>query len=75
MEECILTIGTVTLAIRARKLLQAARIAARLIKQAGTTRAGCAYGLAIRATDMQQAMHILHENDIAFQWSRGEKGR
>ncbi|MBQ8351794.1 MAG: DUF3343 domain-containing protein [Clostridia bacterium] len=71
MEECILTIGTVTGAIRARKLLAAAGIGARLIKNTGTTKAGCAYGLTVTAANMPLAMRTLNEHDIAFEWSRG----
>jgi hypothetical protein len=71
MEERILTVGTVTQAIRARKLLAAAGIGARLIKGTSGARGGCAYGLSVRATDMQQAVRLLQENDIVFEWSRG----
>ena len=71
MEECLLTIGTVTQAIRARKLLAAAGIGARLIKGTNGARAGCAYGLSVRAADMQPSMRLLQESSIAFEWSRG----
>lgn len=71
MEECVLTIGTVTQAIRARKLLTAAGIGARLIKNTGTAKTGCAYGLSVRAADMPQAMRVLGEGGIAYEWSRG----
>lgn len=71
MEQCVLTIGTVTAAIRARKLLSAAGIGARLVKNTGVaSRAGCAYGLEVRATDQHGAMRVLRENGIAFEWSR-----
>ena len=75
MEQCVLTIGTVTGAIRARKLLGAAGIAARLIKRTGKQSGGCAYGLEIRAADMQRAMHALKEGGISFEWSRGRVER
>ena len=71
MEDCVLTIGTVTGAIRARKLLASAGISARLIKNTTSTGAGCAYGITVKATDMQRAMRMLNENSIAFEWSRG----
>lgn len=72
MEPCILTVGTVTRALAARRLLTAARIPARMIKTAHTHPAGCAYALAIAAADMPRAMEILEENKISFEWSRGE---
>lgn len=75
MEEFILTIGTITQTIRARKLLLGARIAARMIKRTGNQSGGCAYGLAIRATEIRQAMRTLHENGIAFEWTRETMGQ
>ena len=75
MEQCILTLGTVTRAIRARKLLAAAGIAARLIKQTEGAQ-GCAYGLELAAADMTGAMRLLEEAGVEFIWSRGKvKGR
>ena len=71
MEECILTIGTVTQAIRARKQLTAVGIGSRLVKGVSNAKTGCTYGVSVRASDMQQAMHTLKESQIAFEWSRG----
>ncbi len=71
MEPCILTIGTVTRAIRARKLLSAARIQARLFKHTGMGQGGCAYALSLSAEDMPAAMRLLQEGGIPFEWSRG----
>ena len=72
METCTLTVGTVTQALAARRLLFSARIPARVVKTVGTHPAGCAYALSIAATDMPAAMKILETNKIAFEWSRAE---
>ena len=74
MEPCTLTVGTITHALAARKLLHAAQIAARMVKTVGTHAGGCAYALQIAAADMPKAIKILETNKISFEWSRG-KGR
>lgn len=69
MEHCILTLGTVTRAIAARRILNAARIPARLIKTAeGGGRGGCAYGLKIYASELEAADRALREAEIPFEW-------
>ena len=74
MEQCVLTIGTVTQTIRARKLLAGLHIASRMIKRTGTAqKSGCAYGLEIQSADLRRATRILQESGIAFEWS-GEAG-
>lgn len=74
MEQCILTVGTVTYAIRARKLLSSLGIRARLVK--GTRpggMGGCTYGVEIPAADMTVATDALQRANISFEWSRGER--
>lgn len=75
MEDFILTIGTITQTIHARKLLLHVHIAARMIKRTGNRNGGCAYGLAVRAAESRQAMRTLQENGIAFEWTRETMGR
>ena len=71
MEQCVLTIGTITHALAARRALNGARIAARLIKNTRTAKkSGCAYGLEIAAADMTAAMRILDEGGIPYEWER-----
>ncbi|MBQ8174469.1 MAG: DUF3343 domain-containing protein [Clostridia bacterium] len=72
MEPCTLTVGTVTRALAARRLLSAARIPARMVKTAGSKVGGCAYALVVAAADMPKAVEILGDNKISFEWSRGE---
>ena len=71
MEQCILTVGTVTYAIRARKLLSSLGIRARLVK---STRSGgmggCVYGVEIPTADMTLAADALKRAGISFEWSR-----
>ena len=74
MEQCILTVGTVTRAIRARKLLAAQGISARLIKSVKRGNAGgCAYGIEVSPPDMQAATEILDAYHITYEWSRGTR--
>jgi len=74
MEQCILTLGTVTRAIRARKLLSSVGISARLTKavRRGSTE-GCAYSLELSPTDMTRAIETLEKYGIRYEWSRGER--
>ncbi len=69
MEPYILTIGTVRVTVRARKLLADARIPARLIKtvqkEAG---GGCVYGLEISPADLPAATRHLTQNRIPYTW-------
>ena len=74
MEQCILTVGTVTYAIRARKLLSSLGIRARLVK--GTRpggSGGCTYGVEISAADLTLATDALKRADIFYEWSRSER--
>lgn len=76
MDICILAVGSVSRAIRARRLLSAARIPARLVKtvQEGME-GGCVYGLEIAATDMPRADEIFRQENIPYTWSRPTRGR
>ncbi len=67
MEPCVLRIGTVTQAIRARRLLSASGISARLIKNTGGAE-GCVYGLEIHPTLFPHALQLLNDNHIAYEW-------
>lgn len=67
MEPCVLKIGTVTQAMRARRLLSSMGISARLIKNTGGVE-GCVYGLAIHPTLFSHAMQILNENHMPYEW-------
>lgn len=74
MEHCILTLGTVTRAIAARRLLTRSRISARMIKTVGGTGGGCAYGLKIYAADLGAAGKLLNDAEIPFEWRRDGEG-
>lgn len=71
IDHCVLTIGTITHALAARRLLTADGIAARLLKSTGRgAKGGCAYGIEIRATDLPQASRILDAAQISYEWTR-----
>lgn len=75
MEYCILTLGTITRAIAARRILTANRITCRMIKMTGDTASGgCAYGLKIYEEDLLRATRLLEEGRIPFEWKRERRG-
>ena len=74
MEQCILTVGTVTYAIRARKLLSSLGIRARLVKGTRPGGAGgCTYGVEISASDLTLATDALKRADISYEWSQSDR--
>lgn len=76
MEHCILTLGTITRAIAARRTLTAAHIPSRMIKTMESTgQGGCAYGLKIYGKDLGTAIRLLNDAQIPFEWKREESGR
>lgn len=75
MEYCILSLGTITRAIAARRILTASRIRCRMIKTTGdTAKGGCAYGLKIYEEDLLRAIRLLEESQIPFEWKREGNG-
>ena len=74
MEQCILTVGTVTYAIRARKLLSALGIRARLVKGTrGGGMGGCTYGVEIASADLNTSTKALTQAGISYEWSCDRK--
>ena len=75
MELCILTLGTITRAIAARRVLSASHIGCRMIKTVDSTgRGGCAYGLKIYEADLATATRLLEAAAIPFEWRRENGG-
>ena len=67
MKRTILAIGTVTNAIRAKKLLGKDNIRSKLVKLDSTkTLNGCSYGLEIFDADMYSAFSILRNEGIVY---------
>lgn len=66
MENDILTVGTMSRAIRARRLLSAARIPARLVKTTDDRAGGCRYGLELDPRDTAEAMRLLDRDGIGY---------
>ena len=64
MNKIIVTVSTVTLAIKLRKLLLRDGIRSRLVKLNGTH--GCVHGIEIYRTDFYRTVFIMKENDIAY---------
>lgn len=61
------TVGTVTYAIKLKKLLSRAGIRSRLVKAEGTTAGeGCTHGVEISSSDFLFAVVIMKENGIPY---------
>ncbi len=61
-----LNVGSVTLGIKAKRLLEDNGIKSKLIKTDSSDRGGCIYGIRIKSTELYKAVMILKENGIAY---------
>ena len=67
MKNLTLTVGSVTYAIKLRKLLARDGIKSRLVKVDNTlTKNGCSHGLEISDSDFYRAVIIMKENNIDY---------
>ena len=67
MNKITISLGSVTYAIKAQKLLYATQIHSKLIKlDAGKSADGCIYGLIISASDYTDAVKELKKADLTF---------
>ena len=75
MKTDILKIPTVTLALKAKRILGRHRITANVIKiDATTNKNGCAYAIEIPSSDFFSAITLIREADIPYGTvSKGEK--
>ncbi len=68
MKTTVLTVGSVTHAIKAKKLLSREGLRAKLIKtDASKTAHGCAYGIEIPTKDFYTAVSILRSAGVYYQ--------
>ena len=65
MERIIITVGSVTYALKLRKLLRAKGIEARQIKYQDPDR-GCTHGIEISKANMLDAIVLLKENGMEY---------
>ena len=67
MNTTVLTLGSVTYAIKGRKLLMRAGINSKLVKvSGGTVGAGCNHGLEISSDDFYSAVSVLRAAGVAY---------
>ena len=67
MKNIIVTVKTITIGLKARKLLSARGIKSRLVKtDASITQSGCQYGIEFDSTVYYDAIRILRENEIEY---------
>ena len=67
MKNTIITVGSVTYAIKLQKLLARSKISSSIVKIArGENEGGCTNGLEIYDSDFFSAVAIMRENRIAY---------
>ena len=66
MKKILLTVESVTYAIKSRKLLNSEGICAYVIKNDGAKGEGCRYGVEIAYEDMMNAAKIMREHGIKY---------
>ena len=73
MNNIIVTVGSVTYAMKLRKLLLREGIQSRLVKVDNTTEGkGCSHGVEISESDFYSAVVIMKENRIAYSVYQGK---
>ena len=74
MNSTIVTVGTITYALKAKKLLSRAGIRSKLVKvESGATQNGCTHGIEISAKDFYHAVLVLKENGINYSVYSGRR--
>ena len=66
MKRILLTVESITYAMKARKLLNSQGISATVIKNDGAKNEGCRYGVEISSGEMMEAAKIMRENGIKY---------
>ncbi len=67
MKTTVITTGSVTYAIKAKKLLAREGIASKLIKaDVSKTKSGCSYGVEFPSSEFYTAANILRSNGIRY---------
>ena len=73
MKKTIITLGSVTYAIRLKKLLLREGIKARLVKSyRPRDEVGCSHGVEIYERDLYSAIMIIRQADIPYSVERGD---
>lgn len=66
MNKSTITVGSVTYAIKLKKLLSREGIQSELVKVSDEERRGCTHGLKIKRTDLFSAIGILREKGYEY---------
>ena len=74
MKKMTITVGSITYAIKLRKLLAKEGIEARHVKVDNTdSGAGCSHGVEINEDDLYRAVYIMRDNQIEYSFLRSKK--
>ena len=67
MKKIIITVGSVTYAIKLKRILAKAKIISRLVKVSqGDLSGGCIHGVELSERDFYQAVVIMRDNNISY---------
>lgn len=67
MNKTTITVGSVTYAIKVRKLLERAGVKSKLIKvDSSKTKSGCTYGIELQSSFFYDAVNVLKNNGISY---------
>lgn len=67
MNKTTITVGSVTYAIKVRKLLERAGVKSKLIKvDSSKTKSGCTYGIELQPSFFYDAVNVLKNNGISY---------
>ena len=66
MNKTIITVSSITYALKAKKLLARKNISSNLIKINASSSSGCIYGIEIRKCDFLDTVKILIDNAIEY---------
>ena len=66
MNSTIVTVGTVTYAIKLRRLLLRAGIRSKLVKVESASNDGCTHGVKINSSDFYRAVVVMKGNNISY---------
>ncbi len=74
MKKEIITVKTITLALKAKKMLVRENIKSRIIKvDSSKTEHGCSYGIEFNSADFFTVISILKENEFMYSVYRGNR--
>ena len=72
MKKCIISVGAITYALKARSVVQSASVRAKIVKLTPTAgeKKSCSYGLQFPCDQMLDVVHALRQSGISYELLR-----